>query len=42
MRPDAEMACHQPDDAPRRPSFGADLFAFGFLIAVILAWLVVS
>lgn len=36
------MKCWDPEDPPRRPSFGADLFGFGFLIAVILAWLVVS
>lgn len=34
--PDCEMAVWQPDDEPRRTSFGADLFAFGALMAVLL------
>lgn len=40
MRPDREMACAPPDDAPRRSSFGADLLGFGFLMAVLLFALV--
>ena len=40
MRPDKEMSAWAPEDPPRRPSFGADLFGFGFLILVILSFLV--
>jgi hypothetical protein len=34
------MACAAPEDAPRRSTFARDLFGFGFLMAVILACLV--
>lgn len=37
------MNCWDPEDAPpRRLSFAADLFAFGFLMAVILSFLVLA